>query len=197
MSSSPRRRLGDRNTAAIAQDRTVATPPAPKELESPGVTPEPETKTKATTTAKGTSAKAAQVSDTVRLGIYITPEDVDSAKSAYLADWQAGGHLDTFAKWMAYAFDAHAGRSVSERTRLARPSGRSETRTGSSRSFVIPTDTIARMREAIAQDQAADRWPSDSAWCSDAIAAAVEQSRTRAGGTLPTAPARLPNRLRR
>lgn len=90
MSSSPRRRLGDRNTAAIAQDRTVATPPAPKEPESQGVTPEPETKTKATTTAKGASAKAAQVSDTVRLGIYITPEDVDSAKSAYLADWQAG-----------------------------------------------------------------------------------------------------------
>lgn len=195
MSRSPRPRLGDRNTAAIAQDRTVAKPPAPKKTAGQVVTPEPETKP--TTAAKGKPAKAAQISDTVRLGIYITPEDVDSAKSAYLADWQAGGHLDTFAKWMAYALDAHADRSVSERTRLARPSGRSETRTGSSRSFVIPTDTIARMREAIAQDQAADRWPSDSAWCSDAIAAAVEQSRTRAGGTLPTAPARLPNRLRR
>lgn len=195
--SSPRRRLGDRNTAAIAQDRTVATPPAPKEPEGQQATPSAETEANPRTTPKAPAAKAAQVSDTVRLGIYITPEDVDSAKSAYLADWQAGGHLDTFAKWMAYAFDAHAGRSVSERTRLARPSGRSETRTGSSRSFVIPTDTIARMREAIAQDQAADRWPSDSAWCSDAIAAAVERSRTRAGGTLPTAPARLPNRLRR
>ncbi|MFF5325107.1 hypothetical protein ACFY2Y_15440 [Janibacter hoylei] len=59
----------------------------------------------------------------------------------------------------------------------------------------IPTDSAARMREAITADQAQGRWLSDSAWIGEAIARAVERTRTANGGTLPTPPPRLPNRL--
>lgn len=51
------------------------------------------------------------------------------------------------------------------------------------------------MRAAITADQQAGRWPSDSAWCGEAIAAAVDQARAQSGGSLPTPPPRLPNRL--
>jgi len=51
------------------------------------------------------------------------------------------------------------------------------------------------MRAAITADQQAGRWPSGSAWCGEAIGLAVEASRAENGGTLPTPPPRLPNRL--
>lgn len=184
MSKPVRRSLGDRNRAAITQDAVA-------ERETPKVAP-PSPKPETTPVAP-----VAQDSGTVRQGIYITAEEFADAKAAYLADWQAGGQADTFAKWIGAVLDAHAARSAGERAELARPTGRSETRTGASRSFNIPSDTVERMRAAITKDQAAGRWPSDSAWCGDAIAAAVEQARARAGGELPAPPARLPNRLRR
>lgn len=61
--------------------------------------------------------------------------------------------------------------------------------------FSIPVDTVARMREVISADHQAGRWPSDSAWCGEASAAAVDQARSKNDGTLPTPPPRLPNRL--
>ncbi len=72
---------------------------------------------------------------------------------------------------------------------------RAEKRTGATRSFAIPTDTVARMRAAINADHQGGRWPSDSAWCGEAIGHAVEQARTQNAGSLPTPPPRLPNRL--
>ena len=54
---------------------------------------------------------------------------------------------------------------------------------------------MQRMRSAITADQQAGRWPSDSAWSAEAIALAVDEARKANGGTLPTPPARLPNRL--
>lgn len=104
------------------------------------------------------------------------------------------GEADTFARWIAAAIDTYARRTPEQRAG-AKPRGRAEKRTGSSRSFAIPTDTVARMRAAITADQQAGRWPSDSAWCGEAIAAAVDQARNQAGGSLPTPPPRLPNRL--
>ena len=126
-----------------------------------------------------------------------TPEEFTDAKAAYLADWNAGGQAETFARWIAAAFDAHARRSTGERVELARETGRAEERTGSTRSICIPTDTVTRMRAAITADQKAGRWPSNSGWCGDAIAAAVNHARQRDGGHLPTPPSRLPNLLAR
>ena len=113
---------------------------------------------------------------------------------AYLADWTNGGEADTFARWIAAAIETYAARTPKQRA-TAQPRGRADERTGSTRSFAIPTDTVARMRAAINADQQAGRWPSDSAWCSEAIAAAVDAARTKNDGSLPTPPPRLPNRL--
>ena len=199
-----RRTLGDRNRASIALDpipeleptaepRSSAQPttpaPAVKAPQKPRTATSADSKPPATR-----KAATAAASDTARLGIYLTPEEFDDAKAGYLADWSNGGEADTFGKWIAAAIEAYAARTPKQRA-AAPPRGRAEERTGATRSFAIPSDTVARMRAAITADQKADRWPSDSAWCGEAIAAAVDQARDQNGGSLPTPPPRLPNRL--
>lgn len=175
-----------------APEPAPAEPAAPK----PSVpTPQKQSKPTAKKAKSAPSAPASGASETVRLGVYLTPEEFTAAKAAYLAAWQLGGEADTFARWIASALDEHARREPSERAAGTQPKGRADTRTGASRSFNIPSDTAARMREAITTDQTEGRWLSDSAWMGEAIAAAVEQTRTANGGTLPTPPPRLPNRL--
>ena len=171
----------------------ATTPAAAEPAKANAATPKPPKQTAPAPVIASTDAKGE--SRAVRQGIYMTADEFADAKSAYLADWQAGGQADTFARWIGAVIDAHAARTAAERAELARPTGRSEHRTGASRSFTLAADTIDRMRAAIAEDQAAGRWPTDSAWCGDAIAAAVERARAR--GPLPAAPERLPNRLRR
>lgn len=134
-------------------------------------------------------------SETTRVGIYLTPAEFEQAKAGYLADWQAGGHADTFARWIAAALQTHADRTPDQRADLSTPRPRAAERSGVSRSFTVPTTTVSRLRAAIAADQHTGRWPTVSAWCADAIALAVQTAQHQAGGTLPTPPARLPNRL--
>jgi len=190
-----RRSLRDRNRAAIAAD------PDKSALEDVHEAPEGATPAAGNPTRPGSTTRpakrpkaAAPSSGTARLGIYLTPEEFESAKAGYLADWANGGVTDTFARWIAAAIDTYAARTPKQRATAA-PRTRSEERTGATRSFSIPTDTVARMRTAITADQQAGRWPSDSAWCGEAIALAVDQAREQNGGTLPTPPPRLPNRL--
>lgn len=189
--------------SSLAGASPVAPPTPPVEPEAPAdetAEPKPPLKKESEpkpAAKKGTKAPQSRT-DTVRQGIYYsTPEEFSAAKSAYLADWQAGGQADTFARWIGQVIETHAARSVDERGRLARPTERVEGSAGFSRSFTLPADTVERMREAINADQAEGRWQSDSAWCGDAIAAAVDKARERAGGNLPQPPQRLPNRLRR
>lgn len=191
-----RRSLRDRNSAAIAHDPTPA-PGAPA-VEPSTQTVEPPRRAarpKATKPVAPARPKtAASTGETARLGIYLTPAEFDDAKAGYLADWTNGGHADTFGKWIAAAIDTYAARTPRQRA-SAPPKGRAEERTGSTRSFSIPADTVARMREAISADHQAGRWPSDSAWCGEAITYAVDQARSKNDGVLPTPPPRLPNRL--
>ena len=189
-----RRSLRDRNRAAIALDPDATETPAEPTNTAPDKAqrvPEP----KAQAAAPKPRPAAAAASSTGRLGIYLTPEEFDDAKAAYLADWTTGGEADTFARWIAAALDRYAARTPKQRAAHAQPRGRADERTGSTRSFSIPVDTLARMRAAITADQQAGRWPSDSAWCGEAIARAVDRAREQNGGTLPTPPPRLPNRL--
>ena len=202
-----RRTLGDRNRASIALDPTPELEPSAEPRSSAQPTPAP-TPVKAPqkprtapitgstprTPAPARKTAVAAASDTARLGIYLTPEEFDDAKAGYLADWSNGGEADTFGKWIAAAIEAYAARTPKQRA-AAPARGRAEERTGSTRSFAIPSDTVGRMRAAITADQKADRWPSDSAWCGEAIAAAVDAARTKNDGSLPTPPPRLPNRL--
>lgn len=190
--------------SSLAGSSPVAPPPeaaATERLAPAGpqqTSPKPQTAAAKTTTPKeptpARKADTATASATARLGIYLTPEEFDGAKAAYLADWNNGGEADTFARWIAAAIDTYAGRTPKQRA-TAQPRGRADERTGSTRSFAIPIDTVGRMRAAITADQQAGRWPSDSAWCTEAIARAVDQARTQNGGSLPTPPPRLPNRL--
>lgn len=213
-----RRSLRDRNTAAIANEVTPSTD-EPQELTPSSVASSVDEQRAATEAthenveaaeqveptevvkapARTTRTKAAGpqpgAADTQRLGIYLTPAEFDDARASYLADWANGGDADTFARWIAGALDRHAARTAKQRAARDRLRGRSDARTGSTRSFNIPTSTMQRMRSAITADQQAGRWPSDSAWCAEAIALAVDDARAENGGTLPTPPARLPNRL--
>lgn len=196
----PRRSLRDRNRESIAADPVLRTPDtastgtpdraAPLEAEH---RPAPPANKRAASTP-ASAPKAAASGTTARLGIYLTPAQFDDAKAAYLADWTNGGTADTFARWIAAAIDGYAARDPQDRAAAA-PRGRSTERTGSTRSFSIPTDTVARMRAAVTADQHAGRWPSDSAWCGEAIERGVDAARAANGGALPTPPPRLPNRL--
>jgi len=206
-----RRSLRDRNNAAMAldpetpelEDGPQAEPPSPagttRGAPEDAATDPSKTATKNSTPKRtatpSAAATAAGASATARLGIYLTPAEFDDAKAGYLADWANGGSADTFARWIAAAIDTHAARTPKQRAAKAQPKARAEERTGSTRSFSIPTDTVARMRAAVTADQQAGRWPSDSAWCGEAIGLAVDAARAGNAGTLPTPPPRLPNRL--
>lgn len=156
----------------------------------------PEATGKSSTKPQGTKgATPTPPAGTVRAGIYFGGDEFEAAKASYLADWENGGEEDTFTRWVAAAIITHARRSPKQRAALARP--KSQVVNGVQRTFNLPEDSVRRMREAIVEDGKAGRWSSDSAWCADAITIAVNEARERNGGTLPTPPARLPNRLKR
>lgn len=193
-----RRSLRDRNRAAIALDPETPDVEPAAELRSsasPAVQQEAPAPTRSPAKRRPPADRTA--GPTARLGIYLTPAEFEAAKAAYLGDWSNGGSADTFARWIAGAIDEHAARTPRQRAAGAEPRGRAEERTGSTRLFSIAVDTVARMRAAITADQKAGRWPSDSAWCGEAIGHAVSRAREQNGGTLPTPPPRLPNRLMR
>lgn len=193
MSNRPAPRQSSLTGSSPVQPPSATQPPAGPDKPAVGSQRNESTPPKkAAPKAKGATTTA---SDTVRLGLYMTRGTFDSAKSAYLSDWQHVRQADTFNRWIGQVLDAHAARGANERAHLTGASEQDDS-PGFSRSFTLPADTIERMRAAITDDQNAGRWPSDSAWCSDAIMAAVDAARERAGGTLPPAPARLPNRLR-
>lgn len=179
--SSRRRSLADRDEAAILA--AVEEPAAPP--------PEPAAR-RGTTPARRPAPRAS--TQTVRIGVYFRRGEFDSARAAYLADWTAGGEADTLARWVGHAMTTHAGRTTEQRAgaerKHAEPGDRADTR-----SFSVPAAAAERMREAIEEDHQHGRWPTDSAWVGDAIAAAVQEATKRAGGQLPAPPARLPNRL--
>lgn len=199
-----RQSLRDRNTEAIT---TEAMPPEQVETATPTAVAAPvstlgndvpvKEPAKATATAKKTAPSVSAASEVTRLGIYLTAEQFTGAKAAYLADWINGGEANTFTRWIGDVLSTHAERSPQERVQRSTLRDRATERTGSSRSFNVPTAAVEQMRAAITADHGAGRWPSDSAWCGEAIDLATEDAKTKNGGSLPTPPARLPNRLTR
>lgn len=180
-----------------------ADPPAPEEAAQPQhqQSPGEAVKERPTRSTKKTSAPAkprpqTNTASTQRIGIYFRPGQFEAAKSAYLVDWQAGGEADTFALWIAAAVERHASLTPALRATATKKlhAGESGER-GLTRSFNLPDTTVAAIKEAMAADREAGHWGSQSEFCGVAIAAATEAARERAGGTLPPAPARLPNRL--
>ena len=198
MATPKRRTLADRNKDAISREEAPAQPVAAKEPEAPAEAPQPAPAApKATPAAQKTPAPTASASEVTRIGIYLTKEQFTGAKAAYLADWINGGEANTFTRWIGEVLSTHAERTPQERLERSTLRDRSTERIGSSRSFNVPTAAVEKMRAAITADHAVGRWPSDSAWCAEAIDLATETAKEKNGGTLPTPPVRLPNRLSR
>lgn len=131
-----------------------------------------------------------------RMGIYFHPEIFEQARSAYLVDFDALPDApDSFARWIAHALDTHAGRSAQKRRAIvgALPE-EAAAGAGFSRSFEVPAVTIADMNTAISTDRRAGRVTSRSQFAAEAIRDGIEAAKIRAGGVLPPAPARLPNK---
>ena len=126
------------------------------------------------------------------LGAYLYGREFEDAKSAYLAHWRAHREHATFPAWVAATIDEHAVRTAQQRADLAQH--REQQPPGKIRSFKVPDGTrevIARSRR---DDEAVDRFVPETRWVAEALHAAVLEAR-REYGTLPPAPARLPNRL--
>lgn len=198
MATPKRRTLADRDNDAISREDKPAikeaAPVAPVAQE-PTMLPTPETKTEAPKRTK-TVGRPARTIDVTRVGIYLTPEQFINSKAAYLADWTNGGEANTFTNWIGEALTRHADRTFTARLKYeTKKPARAEARTGSSRSFNVPSAAIERMRAAISQEHDNGRWLSDSAWCGEAIDAAISEAQKRNGGSLPVPPERLPNRL--
>lgn len=199
MASPKRRTLADRNNEAISrednQPATKEAAPVAPTVPEPVELSTPEVQAEAPKEAKKVGRPARTV-DVTRVGIYLTPEQFNNSKAAYLADWSNGREANTFTKWIGEALSTHAKRSPQERQKNAveRPA-RSDKRTGNSRSFNVPTEAVQQMRAAISQEHDKGRWLSDSAWCGEAIDAAISEAQKRNDGVLPVPPERLPNRL--
>ena len=133
---------------------------------------------------------------TARLGLYLRQGTLEGAKSAYVADLDTLTDPPTsFARWIAAALDAHAARTPADRAKLAEAHpDPEEGHRGVNRAFILPVDTITRMGETTVIDRRAGRMQSVSQLAAEALRIAIQEAKDRAGGTLPEAPKRLPNR---
>lgn len=192
----PRRRtVRERNLSAYAD-----TAPA-----LPETAPEPEQPEKpATRTQKKKQPPAPPTTEQEAVAVYIAQSRFNVAKSAYLADWaDTIGDADTFARWVESVLLAHAARTPQGRAKLAAQITRAaEQRTdhdGKSvnRHFKIARNAKDTALDALNADRDHGRWLSESAWNVEAIEAAIARAEKRRDGTLPPAPPRLPNRLKR
>lgn len=172
--------LREHNKAAISRPET----PTPQKTEQQPAAADPAQQERG-------SGPASTLSNRERLGIRMPDEEWAAARSAYLSDWRAGGQADTFLIWISGVIDSYVRRPA----RTAEPTmsgAKWETKT-----FLIPTDVLERLRAAVAERQARGEMTSQNELARRAIAAAVDVATTREGGTLPPVTGRLPNKLRR
>lgn len=194
--SRARRSLRDRDEFAIAGDPEPAQAPT-EEPAAPAPEPAPSASAPPPKANASKPQPRQHSAATQRIGIYFRPGQFEAAKAGYLADWS---HLpdspDTFALWIAGAVERHSALTPMKRAEVATALFSTEAgERGLTRSFNLPETTVAAMKTAIGDDRAAGQWGSQSEFCGVAIAAATDAARERAGGNLPPAPDRLPNRL--
>lgn len=199
MSPRPRRTLRDFDEEAIAQPEDDDQPaPEPAAASSPPTTRAKRAPAPSIRTAPATRTKPAvrEASATTRTGLYFHPATFEAAKSAYLVDFDAlPDSPDSFARWISAALAVHAGLTPARRAAAAGQLPE-EPRTGSgfTRSFELDDSTVQAMEAAITEDRRAHRFVTRSQFGNEAVRVAIEAAKVRAGGVLPPAPARLPNR---
>lgn len=182
--------FGERQRESVEDTLPPISPPAPAPAMPERQGPAPSSPAKVTKTPRTPkSGKAAAY-----LAVHLPRTEFQDAKAAYLADWQAGGEASSFTQWVAAVVGAHVARTPSARAALDLGEGGADRVT---RTFQVGQEAVNQMRMAVTADRDANRWMSESQWIREAIAAAVQGAKARSGGTLPTPPRRLPNRLRR
>ena len=143
-----------------------------------------------------TPAKTAETT----IGVYMQRPTFEAARGAYMADLDTlADGPDTIAGWIDAALAAYAALRPKKRATIA-DSLPAEQRTdprGISRSFRVDPDTLEAVNAALVADRKAGRWRSRSEFAVEAILWATENAKQRAGGRLPKAPPRLPNRALR
>lgn len=131
-----------------------------------------------------------------RLGIYLHAGTVAEAKSAFIADLaHVPAPPTSFAEWVGRALDSHTSRTLEQRAALAQEHPDTAGTVGENRAFILPEATIQALKETAHADLLAGRGLSASQLAAEALRVAIDQARTRNGGTLPPPPARLPTRL--
>lgn len=128
------------------------------------------------------------------LGLYYRAGEWDRARGAYLADWLAGGDDATFPAWVTTAIHRYAQLTPDQRRAVPPPPTETADRAGISRMLRLPDDAVEIVDQARRADQTVHLIRPRSRWITDAITAAADAAQAR-DGTLPTPPARLPNRL--
>ncbi len=102
---------------------------------------------------------------------------------------------DSFARWISATLAAHAALTPKRRATAAdRLPEEPRTGSGFTRSFELDDSTVQAMEGAITEDRRAHRFVTRSQFGNEAVRVAIEAAKARAGGVLPPAPARLPNR---
>lgn len=177
--------LRDRNREAIAATPTPRQPPVvgvDETLAQAAKTPTRHT-------------RAATLGERAVLSITVRPEDFEAAKAAYLSDWTREGRYDGFPKWLGAALRTHAQLTPEQRGAVEAHRPPKTTSRGLKRAFQMDPTDVELMRASIHEDLEHGRYSSEADWCGDALREAIDGARARAGGTLPTPPTRLPNRM--
>ncbi len=130
------------------------------------------------------------------LSISLRPEELEAAKAAYMADWMHQGRYDGFPRWIGAAIREHANLTPEQRAQVEAARPPKQTKRGVKRVFLMDPHDVKILRQGLRQDlTVTGRYSSEANWCADAMRVAVDLARERAGGTLPKAPSRLPNRM--
>lgn len=136
------------------------------------------------------------VEETVATGTYWDPDTWQDARAAYVADLDNDPDgPDAFVGWLHRAIEDHVARGPAGRAHLQipAPQGRTGGR-GLNRHHPLRASTRAALEEAVVSDRLAGRVLSRSSFVHEAATVAVDQARSRAGGSLAPVVDRLPNR---
>lgn len=183
--------LRDRNREDIA----APTSPEPNTL-LPSAPAAPSTAEGAAPHRDALTPPGAVVGERFALSISMRPEELEAAKAAYMADWMREGRYDGFPKWIGAAIRDHANLTPEQRAHIDQTRPPKQTKRGVKRVFLMDPQDVEILRQGIHKDlTGTGRYSSEANWCADALRVAVDRARARAGGVLPPAPSRLPNRM--
>lgn len=138
-----------------------------------------------------TSIATMPTSTTQRVSAYLTDEQYEEVRAAYVTDRTRDTDQapTTLRAWMTRAVETHNARTPHQRTALATQLPTSDAQR-TPRSWPLPLDVLAATHQAIAQGHnAATADQGITGYITDAVRIAANLTRTAAGGQLTPAPA--------